>query len=155
MPSELRFLITELVGGDPGLFGSYGPPILIILWYSLCTLLMLLSSGCGAARGRASWITRSYLLSNTLRSWTNGTSICYLSLLFFLHLLLEKLKTLTDIIFVKWIIFFYSTIYDTSRLPFIIDVVLRLVKHFPHVFVILLLAGALVNGRRFFDKRIA
>ena len=90
-----------------------------------------------------------------MRSWTNGTSICYLSLLFFLHLLLKELKTLTDIIFIKWIILYYSSIYDTSRLPFIVNVVFRIIEHFSHVFVILLLAGSLVDGRWFFDKRIA
>ena len=104
---------------------------------------MLLGIARGAARGRASRITRSDLLSDTRRS--NG--ICNLSLLFFVHLLLEELKTLTDIILIKWIILlYYTNTSSRSRLPLIVDVVFRIVKHFPYVFVILLLAGSLVDS---------
>ena len=103
---------------------------------------MLLGIARGAARGRASRITRSDLLSDTRRS--NG--ICNLSLLFFFHLLLEELKTLTDIILIKWIILLYYTSSSRSRLPLIVDVVFWIVKHFPYVFVILLLAGSLVDS---------
>ena len=106
---------------------------------------MLLGIARGAARGRASRVTRSDLLSDTRR----GNGICNLSLLFLVHLLLEELKTLTDIILIKWIIFlYYTNTSSRSRLPLIVivDVVFRIVKHFPYVFVILLLAGSLVDS---------
>ena len=98
---------------------------------------MLLGIDSGAARGRASRIARSDLRRNTMR--TNG--IYNLSLLFLIHLLLKKLKALSDIVLIKWIIFLYCT----SRLPFIVNVILRIVEHFPDIFIILLLAGSFVN----------